>query len=103
MSLFFRQIALAIALDNEVRESARRDENSEIYGEQTQQVFVFVGGIAFMTLAVNGTTAGPLLKYFGLADSTDARQKIIKAFSVRFKAHLLGTIVCFRLVSTNVM
>lgn len=85
------KIALAIALDNEVRENANEDDYEELYVDQTQMAFAFIGGIAFMTLTINGVTAGPLLRKLGLADSTESREKIINAYQARFKAHLIGT------------
>lgn len=48
-------IALAIALDNAV--TSRLPEDS-IYAVQTAHLFAMVGGIAFLTLVINGTTAG---------------------------------------------
>jgi len=84
------QIALAIALDNEVREAAGDEAYDDLYVEQTQKLFAFVGGIAFMTLCINGVTAGPLLRKLGLADSTETREKIIAAYRARFKAYLIG-------------
>jgi len=74
-----------------VREFVGDDVYEEVYVEQTQQLFAFVGGIAFMTLSINGVTAGPLLRKLGLADSTESREKIVDAYQSRFKAHLIGT------------
>lgn len=49
-------IALAIALDSAVRGQAK--EGSEFL-EHTNKAFGMIGGIAFLTLVINGTTAGP--------------------------------------------
>ena len=57
-------IALAIALDSSVR--AQADPES-VFAEQTNKAFGMIGGIAFLTLVINGTTAGPLLTWLGLA------------------------------------
>ncbi|CAJ1966686.1 unnamed protein product [Cylindrotheca closterium] len=78
-------IALAIALDNEVAALAggRFETEAELH---TTQAFVMVGGIAMMTLVINGITAGPLLRKLGLADSTDARSMIIKTLQVEFRS-----------------
>ena len=76
-------IALAIALNNKVREAT--GEASE-YTEETSKLFGFVGGIAFMTLFINGITAGPLLRKLGLADSTRNREKIVEAYETQFKS-----------------
>ena len=43
-----------------------------------------------MTLAINGVTAGPLLRKLGLAESTESREKIVLAYQSRFKTHLIG-------------
>ena len=42
--------------------------------------FFFAGGIAFLTLIINGTTAGPLLKKLGLAASTSTRESIVERY-----------------------
>ena len=54
-----------------------------------------------MTLSINGVTAGPLLRKMGLADSTEAREKIIDAYQTRFKTHLIGTARTFRKLLVN--
>lgn len=87
---YFSKITLAIALDNTVREHATEEDYQNIYVEQTQKAFAFIGGIAFLTLSINGTTAGPILRTLGLADSTESREKIVSAYQARFTAHLIG-------------
>lgn len=74
-------IALGLFLDSEVRETSGSESEA---GRQTSKLFGFVGGIAFLTLCVNGVTAGPLLRYLHLADSTEARQKIVDAYQTRY-------------------
>ena len=44
----------------------------------TTELFGMVGGIALLTLCINGPLCGPLLIRLGLADSTDSRKHIIK-------------------------
>ena len=83
-------IALAIALDNEV-ERATDDDPAETFN--TRKLFGFVGGFAFMTLVINGTTAGPLLRKMGLADSSDTRQKIVRAYEVRYRTWMIEHMV----------
>lgn len=85
-------IALAIALDNDVAEATGGlDETiDEIH---TQQAFAMVGGIAFLTLLINGTTAGPLLRKLGLADSSDARKRIVEAYRLRIRAKFIDGMV----------
>jgi NhaP-type Na+/H+ or K+/H+ antiporter len=78
-------IALAIALDNETdgKMGTTGIDGSEKHID-VSQLYSMVGGIAFLTLVINGSTAGPLLKKLGLADSTEEREKIIEAY----RAHL---------------
>jgi hypothetical protein len=85
-------IALAIALDNEVAVLAggRFDTAAELH---TTQALVMIGGIAFMTLVINGITAGPLLRKLGLTDPSDAREKIIKSIKVRLRAAAIDDFV----------
>ena len=69
-------IALALFLDSEVR--AESPEGGNDNTDDTQMLFAFVGGVAFMTLCINGTTAGPMLIKMGLADSTESRKKKVR-------------------------
>jgi NhaP-type Na+/H+ or K+/H+ antiporter len=70
-------ISLAIFLDNEVRQAQVDIENSA-FVLQTNKVFGFVGGIAFMTLSINATLAGPLLRKLGLADISEQREQVVQ-------------------------
>lgn len=91
-------IALAIFIDFEVREALHEDGGSvdtgvdggEDFSAQTRKLFGFVGGIAFMTLTINGVLAGPLLRKMGLADSSSTREKIVRAYSARFQKKAVG-------------
>jgi hypothetical protein len=71
-------IALAIAIDNDVRKQTNDPEILAL----TNKAFGFVGGIAFLTLIVNGSTAGPLLIKLGLAKSTETRKRVLKHFKI---------------------
>jgi NhaP-type Na+/H+ or K+/H+ antiporter len=82
-------IALAIALDSSVRKEASDTE----WANQTNKAFGMIGGIAFCTLVINGTTAGPLLRWLGLADSTETRKKIVSAYEAGFRQHLIQQFV----------
>ncbi|KAL7549741.1 hypothetical protein ACHAWF_013007 [Thalassiosira exigua] len=62
-------IALALAFDTATNRT-----------DFTTQVFFMVGGIAFLTLFLNGVTAGPLLKRLGLADIGEKRKKITSQY-----------------------
>lgn len=39
-----------------------------------------VGGIALLTLIINGTTSGPLLKRLGLITPTETRKKVVENY-----------------------
>lgn len=45
-----------------------------------QRWFFFAGGISLLTLVINGSTAGPLLKKLGLANTTKIRESIVKRY-----------------------
>jgi len=92
-------IALAIALDNAVGSANASDP---VFSQQTRKVFGFVGGIAFLTLFINATTAGPVLKKLGLADTTVIRERILQSFRRNWRhavledvARLLHEHVCY--------
>jgi NhaP-type Na+/H+ or K+/H+ antiporter len=85
-------IALAISLDNDVAEATGgRDET--IFELQTAQLYQMVGGVAFLTLVINGTTAGPLLRKLGLANATETRKKMVEAYKLRLRAELIDSFV----------
>jgi NhaP-type Na+/H+ or K+/H+ antiporter len=90
-------IALALALDNEVNREMGVEgadiEHISKYKDQTTKLFAMVGGIAFITLTVNGSTAGPFLRRLGLADSTESRERIIAVYQVRFRLAAIDELV----------
>jgi len=65
----------------------------ETYRKFTTQLFGMVGGMAFFTLVINGSTAGPLLKKLGLAKSTETRQKVLEIYKRDYKKHSYETFV----------
>ena len=69
-------ISLALSLDNIVWSTTE----NETYRKFTTQLFGLVGGTAFLTLVINGSTAGPLLQRLGLAKSSSTRNKILQIF-----------------------
>ena len=100
-------IALAISLDNIVRKAQASDPKFEL---QTNKLFGFVGGIAFMTLMINATTAGPLLRRLGLADTSKIRVRILDAFEQHWRhekvdeiVHLLAKQKCYTHVRFSVI
>lgn len=78
-------IALAIALDNSVRSRTVEED----YRALTNKVFGMVGGVAFITLIVNGTLLGPLLNKLGFAKSTEIHKKIIEHYKRHLRKHVL--------------
>lgn len=50
--------------------------------KQASLVFAFVGGVALLTLVVNGLTAGPLLKKLGLVTPTETRKRVRKGLGL---------------------
>ena len=81
-------IALAIYLDNVVNA-----QDIPQYEQESNRVFGFVGGIAFLTLVINATTSGPILKKLGLADTTSIRRKVIRVMEWRIRQQLLDDMV----------
>jgi NhaP-type Na+/H+ or K+/H+ antiporter len=86
-------LALAIALENEA--TALGDDVNTLEKEigWVSQVYQMVGGVALLTLVINGSSAGPILIWLGLADPSEAREKIIKAYQVLLRAELIESLV----------
>lgn len=85
-------IALALSLFAEVfeyTENMEDEEKKNSFRDQVMLLFAFVGGIAFLTLAVNGPTAGPLLKKLGLVTPTNARAKVVANYEAHMKQNTL--------------
>ena len=78
-------IALAISVDNMVRSATDDPEILSL----TNKLFGMVGGVALLTLVINGLTAGPFLIRLGLAKSTETRVQIVERYSRFLKAKLL--------------
>ena len=86
-------IALALALDAEVYHATEADDSAAEYRSWTTTLFGMVGGVAFFTLALNGSLSGPLLHRLGLAASSATRQRIVQHFAKSTKDHLLDDLV----------
>jgi len=71
-------IALALSLSEKVTSEVERTDSR--FAIQTNQLFGFVGGIAFLTLCINGVLAGPCLKMLGLNNSTDIRSRMLECY-----------------------
>ena len=80
-------IALALTLNAEVNHytsSSEVDEYTRIlYRDYTAKLFGMVGGIAFLTLVINGTSSGPILKKPGLVTPSETRKKVIENYRQR--------------------
>lgn len=83
-------IALAIALDHELRSDTVPGDPRRAY---TSQLFGITGGIALFTLLINGSLCGPILKKLGLADSTEMREKIVARYRDQAKDYLIKELI----------
>ena len=84
-------IALAVSLDNEV--FAATTEDDVVARDYTTTLFGHVGGIAFLTLWINGTLAGPLLKKLGLTKPTETRERVVKRFEETYYNRMLDNFI----------
>ena len=79
-------VSLALLLSAEVFGHTNSDSSAlsrpqrEQYQIMVEKLFGFTGGISFLTLAVNGTSCGPMLKALGLVKPSKSRQKIVGDF-----------------------
>jgi len=82
-------ISLAIALDDEVFRSTTDPE----FRAYSTKLFGMVGGIAFLTLFINGTTAGMVLKKLGLASGSEDREKLVEHYYESLRAKIIDAFV----------
>lgn len=69
------------ALDGLVGEMQANGEVAPLaYLNMVQRVFFLMGGIALLTLVVNGLTAGPLLIRLGLVTPSECRKKVVENY-----------------------
>ena len=77
-------IALALSLHSEVMHVTSADDVSQEtrveYREYTAKLFGMVGGIALLTLVINGSTSGPLLRKLGLVTPTETRKMVVQNY-----------------------
>lgn len=85
-------IALALFIHNKTLQ-AHEQGGDPIFLQQIDLLFAFVGGEAFLTLMINATTAGPMLRALGLADSGEIREKILSAIKIRWRADMIDQLV----------
>lgn len=82
-------ITLALGLDSEVRELTTDPETLIL----SYKLFGMVAGVAFLTLLINGPVSGLLLLKLGLADSSEARLRIVKAAEEAARRQLLDDFI----------
>ena len=63
------------------------------YSQNVNSVFGLVGGFAFLTLVINGSTSGLLLRRLGLATPTECRKKVIENYHQHMAQHALNEYV----------
>ena len=86
-------IALALSIYEEVIEVTGQEgypeEKKREFDDQASLVFMLAGGIAFLTLVLNGPTAGPLLKKLGLVTPTHSRDMLVLNYEKHMKQNTL--------------
>ena len=80
-------IAMALSLNDSVMSQIDRISND--FPIQTNKVFGFIGGIAFLTLCVNGVLAGPFLKLLGLTNPSATRTRLLKSYQNHARQHAI--------------
>lgn len=86
-------ISLAISLDNEMWEATEEAGKSYEFRVYTTKLFGMIGGVTFLTLIINGTLAGPVLKALKLVESTETRKKVVAGYDQTFKKHMYEAFV----------
>lgn len=82
-------ISLAIALDDEVF----RNTDDDVFRDNSTKVFGMIGGIAFLTLFINGSTAGMLLRKLGLTRASEVRETMVASYYRKLDERLLDSFV----------
>lgn len=82
-------IALALALDENVKKASATGTVSSTYEDQATQVFGVVGAMAFLTLVLNASTSKSLLHVLKLSQSSEARQKILNTHRLQSRKQLI--------------
>ena len=83
-------IALAILIDHEVAKETVRIDPERV---PSNQLFGIVGGITLLTLFINGTACGPLLKHLKLNRSTKQRKDILARYDNNLKKSVLDFLI----------
>lgn len=82
-------ITLALGLNNIVKE----ETDDATANHLASKVFGCVGGIAFLTLVINGPLSGPLLSKLHLADSTEDRKRIVRCAEDAMKCRMIDNFI----------
>jgi len=80
-------IALAISLESEIFAATANEPDAFVFREQASTAFGMVGGIALLTLLINGTLAGPLIIKLGLVKSSKTREKVLEKVNEEIRDH----------------
>ena len=80
-------IALAISLTEEVWQVT--EQGKDKIADDAHKLFGMVGGVAFLTLFINGTLCGPLIRKMGLTRSSKIRQQVVKHYLGTARHHIL--------------
>jgi hypothetical protein len=86
-------ISLKYVVDHIISTDQVSDNKALEYSQYTNTVFGFVGGIAFLTLVINGPTSGALLRRLGLVTPTECRKKVIENYHQHMAQHALNEYV----------
>jgi len=86
-------VSLALLLSAQIYEQTDdesvSEETREAYRIYVDKLFAFSGGIAFLTLLVNGPTSAILLKNLGLVTPSETRLNVVKNYEQHMKINTL--------------
>ena len=85
-------IALALSLDNEVRQATQISSDADAYVLETTRVFGIVGGVALLTLVVNGTSSGSRVEETRLGQVYAFPRKTVERFEEKYSTAYDGRI-----------
>ncbi|KAL7539913.1 hypothetical protein ACHAXR_009703, partial [Thalassiosira sp. AJA248-18] len=86
-------IALALVLSAKIsyytESESLTEETRNQFREYADKLFGLVGGVAFLTLVINGPTSGPLLRVLGIVTPTITRQRVVAHYYEHMKLVIL--------------
>jgi len=83
-------IALSLSLDAVITEKTLPGDPRRNF---TSQLFFFSGGVALLTLVLNGTSARPILKFLGLTDAGATRAIIVNRYRYTLTHRILEALL----------